>query len=229
MAVVASASATWVVIPNVEKDSHVQSLGADAVAKQNNPYLKFVKVVHAEVLDRGAQHYTYRLAIRLVEGSQKKYYWSEILEDLGAPNQPPVLNIASFKPISGPASTPYWVAIPNVQKNLHVRSLITFAVERYNSQTHASFEFVDVLDGQFLDRGAKHSTYHLTIRVQDRYAVKKYKIEVFEDLATPGQPPVLNLGYFILSGCGNESRVVNVKLRRKNYNDRRNQGPKDSE
>ncbi|KAF3786267.1 hypothetical protein EJ110_NYTH25796 [Nymphaea thermarum] len=220
MAAMVWAAATWVVIPNVDKDSNVQSLGAYAVAKQNNPYLKFIKVVRAEVLDRGTQHYTYRLAIQLVEGSQKKYYWSEILQDLGAPNQPPVLNIASFKPISGPASTPNWVTIPDVQKNLHVRSIITYAVERFNAQTQASFEFIDVLDGQLLDRGAKHYTYHLTIRVHDRYGVKKYKIEVFEDLNTPGQPPVLNLGHFILRSASlisvhfkMEDRIIPLQMK----------------
>ncbi|CAN6441848.1 unnamed protein product [Victoria cruziana] len=187
-------AANWVVIPNVERDSHVQSLGRYVVAKQNNPYVKFKKVVHAEMLDRGTEHYTYKLIIYLEEGIRRAYYFSEVLQDLGAPDQPPVLNIASFKPTSWPPKpNPKWVPVPINQR---VWYLCSFAVRRYNTQKHASLRLWRVVDGQVLDRGTQHFTYHFTIRVWDRWVKKTYKVEVFEDLSAPRQPPVLNLGYF---------------------------------
>ncbi|XP_049934139.1 uncharacterized protein LOC126410124 isoform X1 [Nymphaea colorata] len=190
-----AAATNWVVVPNVEKDSHVQSLGKYVVDTQNNPYLKFIKVVYAEVLNRGTEHYTYKLVICLVEGTRTAYYSSEILQDLGAPNQPPVLNIASFNPTSySPKPNPNWITIPNDGR---AWNLCSFAVKRYNSQNHASLRLSEVVFGQMLDRGTEHFTYHFTIRVSDRYYVEKtYKIEVFQELSAPGQPLVLNLGYF---------------------------------
>ncbi|CAN6441856.1 unnamed protein product [Victoria cruziana] len=191
-----AAAANWVAVPNVEEDSHVQYLGRYVVEKQNNPYLKFIKVVHAEVLDRGTQHYTYKLIIFLEEGTSTAYYSSEILQDLGAPHQPPVLNIASFKPVSyWPKPNPTWITIPNDGRALN---LCSFAVKRYNSQKHASLELLKVVYGQMLDRGTEHFTYHFTIKAMENYVQKTYQIEVFQDLSAPGRPPVLNLGYFNL-------------------------------
>ncbi|CAN6441844.1 unnamed protein product [Victoria cruziana] len=191
-----AAATNWVVVPNVEKDSHVQYLGRYAVDKQSNPYLKFKKVVHAEVLDRGTQHYTYKLIICLEEGTRTTYYSSEILQDLGAPHQPPVLNIASFNPISyWPQPSPNWVTIPN---DGQAWNLCWFAVKRYNSQNHASLKLMKVVSGQMLDRGTQHFTYHFTIKVMENYVEKACEIEVFQDLSAPGHPPVLNLGYFNL-------------------------------
>ncbi|KAF3783255.1 hypothetical protein EJ110_NYTH18603 [Nymphaea thermarum] len=90
-------------------------------------------------------------------------------------------------------------AVPNVEKDSHVQYLGKFAVTRYNEQTKAYLEFIKVTEAQVLDRGTEHYTYKLAIQVHDGYAVKSFKSEVFQDLSAPGQPPVLNLGYFIPS------------------------------
>ncbi|CAN6441860.1 unnamed protein product [Victoria cruziana] len=189
-----AAATNWVVIPNVEKEGLVQGMGSYVVEKQNNPHLKFIKVVHAEVLDRGSQHYTYELIICLEEGTRTRYYSSQVLQDLGGPNGPPVINVASFKPISDwPKSNPNWVTIPNDGR---AWNLCFFAVKRYNSQNHASLKLLKVVRGQMLDRGTEHFSYHFTVKVLDHYVKKTYKIEVLQDLSAPGHPPVLNLGYF---------------------------------
>ncbi|XP_031481870.1 uncharacterized protein LOC116251634 [Nymphaea colorata] len=92
----------FVPVPHVEKDGHVQYLGEFAVEKYNeqkHAYLKFIQVTEAQVLDRGTEHYTYKLVIKVQDGYAIKFYKSEILQDLSAPGEPPVLNVAYFKPL----------------------------------------------------------------------------------------------------------------------------------
>uniref|UniRef100_A0A5K1B1U2 Cystatin domain-containing protein n=1 Tax=Nymphaea colorata TaxID=210225 RepID=A0A5K1B1U2_9MAGN len=92
----------FVPVSHVEKDGHVQYLGEFTVKRyneQNHAYLKFIQVTEAQVLDRGTEHYTYKLVIKVHNGYAIKFYRSEILQDLSAPGHPPVLNIAYFMPL----------------------------------------------------------------------------------------------------------------------------------
>ncbi|XP_049932767.1 uncharacterized protein LOC116249885 isoform X2 [Nymphaea colorata] len=103
----------------------------------------------------------------------------------------------AFVAIARPYEPSGWVAVPNVEKDSHVQYLGKFAVTRYNEQTKAYLEFIKVTEAEVLDRGTEHYTYKLVIQVHDGYAVKSFKSEVLQDLSAPGQPPVLNLGYFM--------------------------------
>ncbi|KAF3783251.1 hypothetical protein EJ110_NYTH18595 [Nymphaea thermarum] len=90
----------WVTVPNVEKDGHVQYLGKFAVTRYNEQtkaYLEFIKVTEAQVLDRGTEHYTYKLVIEVHDGYAVKLFKSEVFQDLSAPGQPPVLNLDTIK------------------------------------------------------------------------------------------------------------------------------------
>ncbi|KAF3783252.1 hypothetical protein EJ110_NYTH18597 [Nymphaea thermarum] len=93
----------FVPVPHVEKDGHVQYLGEFAVKRYNekkHAYLKFIQVTEAQVLDRGTEHYTYKLVIKVQNGYAITFYKSEILQDLSAPGKPPVLNVAYFTPLA---------------------------------------------------------------------------------------------------------------------------------
>ncbi|KAF3783234.1 hypothetical protein EJ110_NYTH18564 [Nymphaea thermarum] len=86
----------WVAVPNVEKDSHVQYLGKFAVTRYNEQtkaYLEFIKVTEAEVLDRGTEHYTYKLVIQVHDGYAVKSFKSEALHNK-AKIKTPLLRIA---------------------------------------------------------------------------------------------------------------------------------------
>ncbi|KAF3786265.1 hypothetical protein EJ110_NYTH25792 [Nymphaea thermarum] len=190
-------SLKWVIIPNVDKDSHAQDLGAfsvDVYNQQSRAYLKFLQVVEGEELDRGSEHYTYRLAIKVLDGIETRLYFSEVLQDLSAPSQPPVLNLGSFAPVSDFPRLPTWSDIPDAANDERLHHLALFAVEIYNTENHAVLKLLQVVDGQVLDRGTDHYTYRLMIMVLDSYLVRYFTIEVFQDLSGPDQPPVLNLG-----------------------------------
>ncbi|KAF3783257.1 hypothetical protein EJ110_NYTH18607 [Nymphaea thermarum] len=103
----------------------------------------------------------------------------------------------AFVAIARPYEPSGWVSVPYVEKDSHVQSLGEFAVTRYNEQTKGYLKFIQVTEAQVLDRGTEHYTYKLEINVEDSYGVKTFKSEVFQDLSAPGQPPVLNLGYFM--------------------------------
>ncbi|CAN6448997.1 unnamed protein product [Victoria cruziana] len=90
-----------------------------------------------------------------------------------------------------------WVDVPYAKKDADIQSLGEFAVSRYNEQTKAYLKFVQVTEAWVLDRGTGHYTYRLVIKVEDGYGVKIFEGEVLQDLSAPGQPPVLNLGYFM--------------------------------
>ncbi|KAF3783232.1 hypothetical protein EJ110_NYTH18562 [Nymphaea thermarum] len=118
----------------------------------------------------------------------------------------------AFVAIARPYEPSGWVTVPNVEKDSHVQYLGKFAVTRYNKQTKAYLEFIEVTEAEVLDRGTEHYTYKLVIKVHDGYAVKFFKSEVFQDLSAPGQPPVLNLGYFIPSLLG-QMHCVDVEFK----------------
>ncbi|CAN6441834.1 unnamed protein product [Victoria cruziana] len=190
-------SLKWVPIPNADKDAHAQVLGAFAVDvynQQNHAHLKFLQAVKREELDRGSEHYTYRLIIKVMDGSETRLYWCEVLQDLSAPSQPPVLNLGSFAPVSHLPWFPTWSDVPDAPNDRHLHHLALFAVEIYNKQNHAALKLLQVVGGLVLDRGTDHYTYHLMIMVLDNYLMRYFKIEVFQDLSGHGQPPVINLG-----------------------------------
>ncbi|CAN6476209.1 unnamed protein product [Victoria cruziana] len=108
-----------------------------------------------------------------------------------------VMAAMAFAAIARPYEPSGWVAVPDVEKDGHVRYLGKFAVTRYNEQTKAYLKFIQVTDAQVLDRGTEHYTYKLVVRVKDGYGFKLFKSEVFQDLSAPGHLPVLNLGYFV--------------------------------
>ncbi|CAN6449000.1 unnamed protein product [Victoria cruziana] len=108
-----------------------------------------------------------------------------------------VMAAMAFAAIARPYEPSGWVAVPDVEKDGHVQYLGKFAVTRYNEQTKAYLKFIQVTDAQVLDRGTEHYTYKLVVKVEDGYAVKLFGGEVLQDLSAPGQPPVLNLGYFM--------------------------------
>ncbi|KAF3771896.1 hypothetical protein EJ110_NYTH58837 [Nymphaea thermarum] len=81
----------WRHVPDVEKNEKVQHLGMFAVKRyneQNHGKLMFVQVVEAMVLDRGTEHYTYRMVLKVHTGHGIKLYKAEVFDDLSAPCQP---------------------------------------------------------------------------------------------------------------------------------------------
>ncbi|XP_049934417.1 uncharacterized protein LOC116256783 isoform X2 [Nymphaea colorata] len=144
-------SLKWVIIPNVDKDPHAQDLGAFAVDvynQQSHAYLKFLQVVEGEELDRGSEHYTYRLAIKVLDDTETRLYWSEVLQDLSAPSQPPVLNLGSFASVPHLPWLPTWSDIPDAANDERLHHLALFAVEIYSTQNHAVLKLLQVVDGQ---------------------------------------------------------------------------------
>ncbi|CAN6448967.1 unnamed protein product [Victoria cruziana] len=94
------------------------------------------------------------------------------------------------------AEHPPFVPVPRAETDEHVQYLGKFAVERYDEQTHAYLEFIQVMEAEVLDRGTEHYTYHLLMKVHDGHDFKLYKCVVLQDLSGYDEPPVLNLGYF---------------------------------
>ncbi|CAN6448970.1 unnamed protein product [Victoria cruziana] len=92
----------WVPVPHADADEHVRYLGEFAVERcdeRTHGYLKFIRVVEAEVLDRGGEHYTYHLLVRADGGRGPKLYKCEVFQDLSGHEEPPVLNLGYFEPL----------------------------------------------------------------------------------------------------------------------------------
>ncbi|CAN6448968.1 unnamed protein product [Victoria cruziana] len=92
----------FVPVPHAETDEHVQHLGKFAVERydeQTHADLKFIQVMEAEVLDRGSEHYTYHLLMKVHDGYDFKLYKSEVFQDLSGYEEPPVLNVGYFEPL----------------------------------------------------------------------------------------------------------------------------------
>ncbi|KAF3783227.1 hypothetical protein EJ110_NYTH18555 [Nymphaea thermarum] len=94
--------APFVPVPHAETDEHVQYLGKFAVERfdeQSHADLKFIQVTEAEVQDRGTEHYTYHLLMKVHDGYDFKLYKCEVFQDLSGYEEPPVLNVGYFEPL----------------------------------------------------------------------------------------------------------------------------------
>ncbi|CAN6476211.1 unnamed protein product [Victoria cruziana] len=92
----------FVPVPHAEMDEHVQYLGKFAMERydeQTRAHLKLVHVMEAEVLDRGAEHCTYHLLIKVHDGHGLKLYKCEVFQDLSGYEEPPLLNLGYFEPL----------------------------------------------------------------------------------------------------------------------------------
>lgn len=76
----------WVPVPDVEKDDHVQYMGAFAVQLYNEQHdadLKFIQVVDAQVLEHGGKHYWFKLVIKIHdENGSSKFFPGDLLDGL---------------------------------------------------------------------------------------------------------------------------------------------------